>query len=572
MPEKLIDLDIIDPNPRQKRTVYRDIPDLARTIAIDGLQQVPKARYFGERVQIKFGHRRREAFLWLRKNWKTENLPDRYNGYTVMQLDIEDLTDEQMFRGVTIENSQRDDLSPIERMEEMKTWVEFGYTSEQIAAMYPNMTASTVRGFLAFDSLQPVPKEALHAGKITQGTARVVNTLQKLADPKTVADLVQNVAEGKTESNRWMSEQTPEAYLIDEIDSMENVVELWRDTRDGKPRAKSLWLLDMKNFPNKYLPMLTVEEALNAIDDESQSGKVESFILDRRTAGLSERDEAILYHLIEPTACSACPWYGKIKGTHYCGIKTCYERKVRAWHRHEMHEASKKLGVAIYEPEADGNLLVLQDTWSNSAHLELWKKKGKDLRLAFMEDIDRKKFQSGYDGCPSGTVVGIVGDTLKKLEKQKVEAREEKHQGVDIEAMIERLQAEKADALLWEATLYVKALFDDFPHLALEALYDAPRYSWGTDNSVPEPKSNWSEKQNDEHTRREFAYHMLDHADGIERSDPGTLADFSAEIVKIAKSWGVKIPASFAKLAVQMDAEIAAVSAEAKAKAKGKSK
>lgn len=133
MTEQLIDIDAVYNNPYQKRHEYENIAELGRTIAIDGLQQVPRARYHVDGVQLKFGHRRTTAFRWLREHWQAEGLPNRYEGYTVMPLEIEDLTDEQMFRGATLENSQRADLSPIERMEEMKSWVEFGYTSKQIA-------------------------------------------------------------------------------------------------------------------------------------------------------------------------------------------------------------------------------------------------------------------------------------------------------------------------------------------------------------------------------------------------------------------------------------------------------
>lgn len=181
MPVQNIHLEQIYDNPYQKRHNYNDISDLARTIAQDGLQQIPKGRQNGKGVQLKFGHRRRQAFIWLKENWMKEGLPERYGGYDLMPVDIEELTDEQMFRGAAIENNQRADLSPIERMEEMKAWVEFGYTSKQIADLYPGMSDATVRGYLYFDKLTPEAKNALHTGAITQGTARAVLSLQKAA-------------------------------------------------------------------------------------------------------------------------------------------------------------------------------------------------------------------------------------------------------------------------------------------------------------------------------------------------------------------------------------------------------
>lgn len=41
---------------------------------------------------------------------KKEGLTDRYNGYTAMPLEVEEITDDEMFDGVVIENVHRDDL------------------------------------------------------------------------------------------------------------------------------------------------------------------------------------------------------------------------------------------------------------------------------------------------------------------------------------------------------------------------------------------------------------------------------------------------------------------------------
>ena len=80
MSEQLIRLEIIDDNPFQDRGSYEDIPELGRTIAVSGLEQKPKARLVGKRYQLKFGHRRKRAFEWLRDIFEAEGLPNRYSG------------------------------------------------------------------------------------------------------------------------------------------------------------------------------------------------------------------------------------------------------------------------------------------------------------------------------------------------------------------------------------------------------------------------------------------------------------------------------------------------------------
>lgn len=571
MPVKDVRLEEIKNNPYQKRHHYNDIPDLARTIAVDGLQQVPKARENGDGVQLKFGHRRAQAFRWLKENWKKEGLPERYQGYMVMPLDIEELSDEQMFRGATVENSQRADLSPIERMEEMKAWVEFGYNSKQIAEMYPGMSDATVRGLLYFDKLTPEAKDALHKGEITQGTARAVLSLQKTAGPVVIADVLKEIKEeDNSEVHHWGGRRLPDEIVKDKLEEQPNVKSLWVDSRGGKPRAThDGWLLDMKTFPNRFLPPTAQEHALIVNPDKSNgafNASLALFAESVKAEGLPESEVNLKFieHLENPPACSACPFYTKLDGEHYCGLNVCYSRKERAWKRQKMHDAGKKLGIALYDAESDGDLLIFEDKWHNEKHAALFNKKGEDLRLAFMEDVDRKRSQHGYEGIEDGFVVGVVGETLKKLLKQKAEKHDANKILRTVDDVVGELREEKAEALMQEAALYVKALFDGFKDEAMKALDLAPDYGWGSDD-LPEPKESASQKEWADYSRRNIAYKMLKHCEDIPHADDvKNLAAFAGAIVSAARSWGVKVPAAFTKLAAGFDEEIQAVAAETK--------
>lgn len=76
MSAELIPLNKIAHNPYQGREEYGDIETLARSIAMDGLQETPKGRHTprGKGYQLKFGHRRAEAFRWLKDNWQAQGL------------------------------------------------------------------------------------------------------------------------------------------------------------------------------------------------------------------------------------------------------------------------------------------------------------------------------------------------------------------------------------------------------------------------------------------------------------------------------------------------------------------
>ena len=136
MTTQLIKLTRIQDNPYQPRTVddAEHIEKLARSIAADGLLQVPSGRNHqaGGSYQLTFGHSRRKAFEWLAANWKKEKLTDRYSGYSCMPIDVQELTDEQMYRHAVTENVQRKDLAPTEVARSMKRYMdEFQANSKQ---------------------------------------------------------------------------------------------------------------------------------------------------------------------------------------------------------------------------------------------------------------------------------------------------------------------------------------------------------------------------------------------------------------------------------------------------------
>lgn len=576
-------LEVISDNPYQPRTVdnAEHIENLARSIAADDLLQVPTARSTVMGIQLAFGHSRRKAFEWLRSNFVKEGLPSRYNNYTEMPLNIADLSDEDMYRQAVSENVQRKDLDAIEMAKAMLVYRDqFGKNSDEIGALF-GMSGATVRGKLMLLELPIEVQEKLSTGEISEGTARAFRSMQKVASPEVIQETLAAVVTGK---DRWGDDIPPENLITEAIDNLDNVKEFWDDRRDGKPRAggNDGWLLDMKNFPNKFLPDLAelsvfeFVELLQVTDAKSKEF-IKNWMLDNSefnqaawdeldASGLDPKLIERIKHLVNPPACSACPFYTKHKGTHYCGDKVCYFRKVSAWDRQGLHTGSKKLGIDIYN-KADGNYLVLEDTYSNRQHEELYKKKNKDLRLAFMADIDRKKYQSGYEGCPKGAVVIVVGDTLKKLNEVKQEAKVQKVK--DLGEVRRKLFEKKSNELLWESTLYVKAILDGVPDDAMEGLFNAPRYGWHNLSAVPEIETQ-DVSELAAHGRREIALHiLLNGENGIDIDDDDKMTALAEQIETKAKSWKIKLPAAFMKLAAQMDAEIeSAVAAETPAKKK----
>lgn len=538
--EQLINLTLIDDNPYQDRGSYEDIAELGRSIALNGLEQMPKARSTGKRYQLKFGHRRKRAFEWLRDHWKAEGLTDRYQGYTVMPLEVEDFSENEMFDGVVIENVHRDDLKVTEKARLLRRYKEMhpDETSEKIGVVF-NMNAATVRGMDMYLDLYPELQAALDAGTITQGTARVFHSMQKIAPKEKVINTLKEVVKEK-------GKRLPEEVIDLAIDHLDNTVEMWDDRygNGGKPRGgrNGGWLLDMKNFPNHLLPAMTEQQ-------------VAAF-------------EAQLEHLNEPPACSACPFYTKVRGSHYCGMKICFNRRAVAWERLAVEQASKRSGIPVYDLN-DGAYRPL-DYYEESK--KIFEKKHRGLRLMPKSNIGHYTYQSYTKLNDDLVVVVATGDELlgklarstgssgrtvggKKSEKEKAEMRAMK---------VYRI---KRKELMWEYTAAAQAIFEGAPLETLKKIN-----CWEPilmDDRIPEEYDHartGSAAEQLAFQRRALVWRLI-----MSETNYNTRADMTKLLDRFAKITGVKAPRSLAKHAEEWDAEIKAAASVSAATGKGKS-
>jgi ParB/RepB/Spo0J family partition protein len=564
--QTLIEVDLIKANPYQPRDAENPdvVTEIATSIKQNGLMQVPLARQVNGHYELAFGHTRLAAFKQL--------------GEACMPLIIRQLSDLEMFELGVAENIKRRDLNVIEQAKAMRRYMDdFGKSSVEAGEFF-NTSSESVRSMVRYLNLPGDVQAKLANGEITQTTARTLLSLQKLAPAEVISQTVERF--GK--KDRFGFDEDPEEVIEDVMESLPEVKEMWPSWKDGKPRGGSgdAWLLDMKNFPNKFLPMLTPVDAAIALgiqDDEAMMEKVSTWIqaslgelpdLDTETLGIPEPLALMLDHLINPPACKACPFYSVVEGTHYCGMETCFNRKTIAWGSEKLRAASKDLGIDIYNKETDGaEYRVLEETWSDNGkkHLELFQKRSKDLRLALASDIDRKKTQSGYQGVPSGSVVMLVGKTLKTLLETGQKQRAEKRSKEQAAALLSRLRSEKREALDWELAGHIKVLFDTMNLAALRALWDAPgRYSneWQTNvHNAPggRPSTDDKESVQEDFVRRLIAYNMVRKIGGYYNK---SISEYASDVIGELKSWGVKLPRSLAKLATEMDQEIAAATAE----------
>ncbi len=535
MTEQLIRLEIIDDNPYQDRGSYEDITELGRTIAVNGLEQKPKARLVGKRYQLKFGHRRKRAFEWLRDNYETEGLPNRYSDYSVMPLDVEEITDKEMFDGVVIENVHRDDLKVTEKARLLRRYKEVNpeATSEQIGMVF-NMKAATVRGMDIFLDLPEPVQTKLDDGTISMGTARLLHSMQKIATEEKILDTLETIEE---EAGNML----PDEVIENKIDRLENVVDMWDEhNNDGKkPRAGYHgWPLDMKNLPSRLLPAMN-EQTVGAY-------------------------EAELDHLMNPPACTACRFYTKVHGTHFCGMKICHQRKSIAWSDYSVELASKHTKVAIYT-EADGAYRALG--WSDDA---LFEKRHKDLRLIPRRMMSGYSYQSIKGLDDDLVVVVATGSALdklkgsssgsstkggKKTEKEKAEMRAMKIYRV------KRLE------LMWEYTAAAQTIFESVPMNVLSKLGEW--HNIGVDDRIPDAYNHpqtGDAAQKLSFQRRALVWRLI-----MDKTSHYSRSELTKTLNLFIDVTGVKAPKALVQRAQEWDAEIqatATVAVETPAKKK----
>lgn len=367
----------IKDNPYQKRTDYADVEALAISIATHGLEQTPRARPMNGHYELKFGHRRLRAFQWLQANWKAQGLTDRYAGYSAMPLDVEELTDRQMFEGVVVENEQRKDTTPIEKARAIRQYLEeFKATSREAGALF-GMADATVRGMVRLLDLPGTVQTQIATGEITQNAARKLLTLARI-DESLVLEAAEDIAAGED------ADDVVETHLR----GNENTVEMWVSYRQGKARGGyGLWDLDLapEKFPVEQLPPLggaalakvlgmefkgtnkqVIEEWIALIGEHPD--QVPAYLGDPANATdvvLIER----IGHLLAPPACTACPFHVVADGSHYCGFKLCHERKRDAWVASELPRIAKKMKLKVYDPARDGkDFLPLNESKYQDEH------------------------------------------------------------------------------------------------------------------------------------------------------------------------------------------------------------
>jgi len=185
-----VDPNLIDPNPHQPRTHFdeAELEAMAASIRIHGILQPMVVTQTGDRFELVAGERRLRA--------------SKLAGMMSVPVIVRSFDEQQKMELALLENLQRSDLNPIETATAYRKLMDqFSLTADAIGKQI-GKDRSTVANTLRLLGLPLEAKRAVAEGRLTEGHARVVLTVE---DPEKQVELVSLI-----ERNGWTVRQAEE--------------------------------------------------------------------------------------------------------------------------------------------------------------------------------------------------------------------------------------------------------------------------------------------------------------------------------------------------------------------------
>ena len=181
-PTNEVAIDLIDPNPYQPRTQFREeaLRELADSILAEGIIQPLVLRKNGPRFQIIAGERR----------WRAAQLAGLHRVPAV----VREIPETQALEITLVENIQREDLSPIEQAKAFERLTdEFGFTQEEVARR-TGKDRATIANTLRLLKLEGTIRELIDHGRLSAGHGRALLAIE---DKRLRLALAERAARGR---------------------------------------------------------------------------------------------------------------------------------------------------------------------------------------------------------------------------------------------------------------------------------------------------------------------------------------------------------------------------------------
>ena len=545
----LVNLEKIKPNPYPMRD--QEDPGKVRELAIDifrrGMQQDPAARRVNGDYELVFGHTRRAAHQLLATKGVPEAGIEPDAKYSEMPLVVrEGLSERDMFELGAAENLKRADMNAIEVAKALRRYMdEFEATSQEAGELF-GLEAATVRGKVRLLDLPAAVQTKVAAGELPEVAARKLLTLQRVA-PDAIVDAGNEVVEG----------EDVEEVVSGVMRSAPGVRLMWERWSSKEPRGgDGLWLLSAPAEKFPALPELGWSQALKALgmeSTESNRNVITKWISNGPSNLATDWEDlgARFEHLVNPPACTACPFYAKANGNHYCGFEACHKRKKTAWMGDVLAKASKKLKIPIYDKSVDGVEKINLERWKHEGEFS---KGNANIRLMLGGSP-----YNNFEGVPKGVRAVFVGDSAKRIKA----ARKQKESGRDWreEQRIHNVREHGINQLMWEAGVeHFLPAIKGLDNLAVLDLLEPYESDW----TGKKPAKNAAKKTKVAWLQRAIVGNLLDDALPWQLKNEKQCVELAAKHLQgMAKEWGMKLPADWLQKAKSIQASVAAETGEA---------
>jgi ParB family chromosome partitioning protein len=173
-------LSLIDPNPKQPRTVFNEdqLAELTASIKEVGVLQPPVVRKKGDRYELIMGERRTRAA--------------KLAGLTSIPVIIRQTPDNELLREALLENIHRSELNALEEAAAYNQLLnDFGYTHDQLAAKL-GRSRPLISNTLRLLNLPPSVQRRVAAGTLSAGHARALLAISDSQEIERIAQRIIN--------------------------------------------------------------------------------------------------------------------------------------------------------------------------------------------------------------------------------------------------------------------------------------------------------------------------------------------------------------------------------------------
>ena len=164
-----IDIDLIDPNPHQPRSRFREegLEELAQSIRATGIIQPVVVRPQGERFQLIAGERR----------WRAAQRA----GLHRLPAIVREVPDHLALEMTLVENLQREDLNPVEQAHAFETLVTMFNLTQEEAAARTGKDRATIANSIRLLKLDGQILAMIEEGRLTAGHGRALLAIESHA-------------------------------------------------------------------------------------------------------------------------------------------------------------------------------------------------------------------------------------------------------------------------------------------------------------------------------------------------------------------------------------------------------